>query len=88
MQLTADAAALIREASHVQLAVEPELSVLLFRRIGWTAPDYAAWSERELMAGNAFVVPTAWAGETMLRLCFVNPLTTAVEVGEILDTLR
>ena len=40
------------------------------------------------MAGNAFVMPTAWAGETMLRLCFVNPLTTAAEVGEILDTLR
>ena len=88
MQLTADAATLIRAAPHVELAVEPELSVLLFRRRGWTAPDYEAWSERELMAGNAFVVPTAWAGETMLRLCFVNPLTTVEEVGEILDSLR
>ena len=49
---------------------------MLFRRLGWTPADYQAWSDAVLAAGAAFVVPTAWDGETVLRLCIVNPLTT------------
>ena len=30
-----------------------------------------------LADGLTFVVPTAWAGETVLRICIVNPLTTS-----------
>jgi len=40
-----------------------------------------------LAAGTAFVVPTAWAGETVLRLCIVNPRTTIDDVRLILDSL-
>ena len=67
--------------------MEPELSVVLFRRVGWTPRQYQNWSDAALLAGDAFVVPTAWDGETVLRLCFVNPLTTVEHVGEILDSL-
>ena len=88
LQVTAGAADLIRAADHVELLVEPDLSVLVFRRIGWTPQQYQAWSDNALLVGDAFVVPTTWNGETVLRFCFVNPLTTIDEVGEILDSLR
>ncbi len=37
-------AARIRALPHTELATEPELSIVLFRRIGWDAAQYAAWS--------------------------------------------
>ena len=43
---------------HLELLVEPELSVVLFRRLGWGAADYQAWSDRVLARGTAFVTPT------------------------------
>ncbi|MCU1366801.1 MAG: Pyridoxal-dependent decarboxylase, partial [Ilumatobacteraceae bacterium] len=57
------------------------------RRLGWTAADYQSWSDAALHQGEAFVVPTAWNGETVLRFCFVNPLTTVTQAGEIIDSL-
>jgi len=87
LQVTRGAADLIRAAEHVELLMEPELSIVLFRRIGWTPAQYQAWSDKTLLSGDAFVVPTAWNGETVLRFCFVNPLTTVEQVGEILDSL-
>ncbi len=36
----------IRALPHTELATEPELSIVLFRRIGWDAAQYAAWSAR------------------------------------------
>jgi L-2,4-diaminobutyrate decarboxylase len=79
---------LVRGAPHLELILEPELTVVMFRRHGWVAEDYQRWSARLLAAGVAFVVPSSWQGETVLRLCIVNPLTTAEQVGEMLDTLR
>ncbi len=53
-------AGLIDAAPHTELVVRPELSVVVFRRLGWTAEDYYAWSDRMLQDGTAFVVPTSW----------------------------
>ena len=39
-------AELIRAAEHLRLLVEPDLTVLIFERIGWDDRDYAAWSAR------------------------------------------
>jgi len=33
-------------------------------------------------------VPTAWRGETVLRYCVVNPLTTVDDIAAILESLR
>lgn len=33
------------------------------------------------------MTPTTWAGETVLRLCIVNPATTPADIADILDTL-
>lgn len=82
-----EAAAAVERADHVELLFEPELSIVVFRRMGWAAADYQAWSDRALADGLAFVVPSSWAGETVLRFCLVNPLTTLDDVELILDSL-
>jgi glutamate/tyrosine decarboxylase-like PLP-dependent enzyme len=83
-----EGADLIRRLDHTELVIEPELSVVVFRRVGWTAEDYSAWSERLLEDGVGFVVPTAWKGETVLRICVVNPRTTVDDIALVLETLR
>jgi L-2,4-diaminobutyrate decarboxylase len=87
LALTVEAAALIRAAPHLELLLEPELSVVVFRRLGWTPTEYHAWSALALADGTAFVVPTTWAGETALRCCFVNPRTTPGDVQLVIDSL-
>ena len=81
------AADLVRAAPHLELIMEPELSVVLFRRIGWGPVEYQAWSDALLRDGTAFVTPTAWQGETLLRLCVVNPRTTVDDVQLLIDSL-
>jgi glutamate/tyrosine decarboxylase-like PLP-dependent enzyme len=80
-------AELIRASAHCELVVEPELSVAVFRRVGWAAADYAAWSDKQLADGFAFVVPSAWDGETVLRYCVVNPLTSVDDIAAIIESL-
>jgi glutamate/tyrosine decarboxylase-like PLP-dependent enzyme len=83
-----EAARLIDESEHVELVREPELSVVLFRRPGWSRPDYDAWSAELLSAQIGFVVPTSWEDEPVGRLAFLHPNTTLDMVREILATLR
>ena len=46
-----------------------------------TPPRYQAWSDEQLAAEQSFVTPTAWHGETVLRWCIVNPLTTVDDLA-------
>ncbi|CAN5615858.1 aminotransferase class V-fold PLP-dependent enzyme [soil metagenome] len=87
LDVTREAAALIRAAPHLELIMEPELSIVMFRRTGWSALEYQSWSDRELATGRAFVTPTSWRGETVLRICIVNPLTTVDDMRSIVDSL-
>lgn len=88
LSLARETAALVKGEAHVELVLEPELSVVMFRRRGWLPDQYNAWSDRMLATGFAFVVPTAWRGETVLRFCFVNPRTTLHDIEVIIDSLR
>ena len=83
-----EGARMIAAAEHLELIMEPELSVVLFKRRGWTAEQYQAWSDRLLAEQVAFVVPTAWAGETVLRICVVNPRTTLDDIRMLIDSLQ
>jgi glutamate/tyrosine decarboxylase-like PLP-dependent enzyme len=76
----------IRALPHLELVREPELSIVLFRRAGWTAADYDAWSARLLAEQIAFVTPTRWHDEPVARLAFLHPETTLDLVDEILST--
>ncbi len=81
-------AEIVRASDHCELVVEPELSIVMFRRLGWTAEQYHAWSDAQLAAEESFVVATSWHGETVLRICLVNPLTTVDDLRAIIDSLR
>lgn len=78
---------LIDEADHVRLLVEPDLSVLIFERVGWDDADYGAWSRRLLDAGTAFVTPTKHHGKTCTRFAIINPRTTVDDLRMILDSM-
>jgi len=87
LQVTRDAARLVADSPHTELVMEPELSIVMFRRVGWSGAQYQAWSDAELAAGRSFVVPTSWNGEVVLRICIVNPVTTVDDIAVILDSL-
>ncbi|MGH9280479.1 MAG: pyridoxal phosphate-dependent decarboxylase family protein [Acidimicrobiales bacterium] len=87
LETTRAAADLVRQSDHLDLVVEPELSVVAFRRRGWTAPDYFALTRRLLDAGVAFIAPSAYQGEPMLRICIVNPRTAVDDVRVVLDAM-
>ncbi len=76
------------EAEHLDLVVEPELSVVLFRRPGWSADEMLDWSEHHRVHGTILCVPTRWQGESIFRLCIINPDTDADRVIEMLATMR
>ena len=78
----------IRAREELELVLEPELSVLAFRRRGWAAADYDRWADALRASGTAFVMPTTVAGETIARLALVNPRTTLDDLRAVLDTMR
>jgi len=79
---------LIDTAEHVRLLVEPDLSVLIFERIGWESDDYDRWTARMLDAGFAFVTPSKHAGRSCTRFAIVNPETTVEDLALILDSMK
>jgi len=85
--LSRQAAAEIAARDYLELIREPELSVVLFRRIGWQAADYAAWADKLLDDQVAFAPPTLWEGETVARFAFLHPETPLALVKEILDRM-
>ncbi len=87
LTLTRETAEEIRAREELELVMDPELSVVLFRRRGWGDADYEAWWRRLLEAQIAFVQPTSWKGEKLARLCFVNPRTTIDHVRAVLGTM-
>jgi glutamate/tyrosine decarboxylase-like PLP-dependent enzyme len=77
----------IRARPYVELLREPDLSVVVFRRIGWTREQYYAWSDGLMARGFAFVTPSSHDGETVTRFAIINPRTTVDDIRAILDTM-
>lgn len=82
------AAAKIEERAYLEMVRPESLSVVLFRRKGWTAEQYRDWTYRNHREGIALVTPTTWKNETISRFCFINPDTTEADIDLILDTLK
>ena len=76
----------IKGSDHLELIMEPELSVVVFRRVGWTDQQYQEWSGRLAKAGDLLCVPTKHNGETVLRLAFISPDTDVDLVINLLET--
>jgi L-2,4-diaminobutyrate decarboxylase len=87
LTVTREAADQIRGRDELELVAEPELSVLVFRRRGWQAADYARWATGLRESGTAFVLPTTHKGETVARLALVNPRTTLEDVEMVLESM-
>ena len=70
------------------LVREPELSVVVFERAGWSLSDYDKWSAKLLADGIAFVVPSSHSGQPNARFAIVNPETNLDLLIEILDSMN
>lgn len=88
VRLARETAELIRGMDQLDLLREPELGIVLFRRRGWGADDYHAWSQRLHQDGIAFIPPSLWQGETVGRLAFLHPETSADVIREVLERTR
>jgi len=87
IRLARDTAADVRSRPYLELIREPDLSVVLFRRLGWAPERYTRWADRLLADQVAFIPPSAWDGETVARFAFLHPHTPIGLVHEILDRM-
>ena len=78
----------IKRRPGFELVREPELSVVVFTRDGWTLDDYNTWSDKLLQDGIAFVVPSSHKGEPNTRFAIVNPETSFELLCQILDSME
>ena len=92
IELAKIAAEKIETLDHVELFRPASLSVVLFRRKGWSPEDYRDWTYRNHKSGLALVTPTKWRTgseyETISRFCFINPETTEADIDVILESMR
>ncbi len=87
MDLSRYAARQIEAADHLELLVDPVLSIVVFARKGWNDEQYRTWSECVMREGSAFVVPSRHLGEACYRFCFVNPRTTEQDIDAIIERM-
>ncbi|MBM3711022.1 MAG: aminotransferase class V-fold PLP-dependent enzyme [Actinobacteria bacterium] len=87
MDLARASAQLIKEHSNLELLMEPELSIVAFKRKGWQVSDYQRWSDKLLLDQIGFVTPSSHQGEPILRFAIVNPWTSITDIKVILATL-
>ena len=78
----------IRNSDHLELVRDPMLSVVVFRRRGWTSEDYNAWSDELWEEGKAACFPSKFRGEPVLRFAIVNPRTTLDILMELVEGLK
>jgi glutamate/tyrosine decarboxylase-like PLP-dependent enzyme len=69
------------------LLLDPQLSIVLFRRRGWTVDEHHAWSKLRAKDGTALVVPTKFHGETVMRVCVVHPDTDIDRLTPLLEDM-
>ncbi len=87
LTVTRFAEAEIARRPYLEALREADLSVLVFRRLGWESEDYHAWSAEMMREEFAFVVPSSHDGETVARFAIVNPMTSEDDIIAILDTM-
>jgi glutamate/tyrosine decarboxylase-like PLP-dependent enzyme len=79
---------LIDECDYLEMVRPSSLSIVLFRRKGWSPERYLQWSHELLASQVAFVTPTKWEGETVGRMAFLHPNSTEEMVRAIIESLR
>lgn len=87
-QLAQRIAQVIRDSDHLELVRDPMLSVVVFRRKGWTQEQYSEWSDRMYQEEIAACFPSKHRGEPVLRFAIVNPRTTFELLMELVERLK
>ena len=87
VELAVQFAAAIDRCELTELIMEPDLGVVLFRRIGWGRIEWAEWAAETLRAGIAFVAPTTHRGEAVGRVVFMHPRTPPSIIDELIASL-
>ncbi len=88
VKLTHRIAKEIASRDYLKLVRDPQLSVVVFERVGWELEHYEAWSEKLLSDQFAFVVPSSHLGKPNTRFAIVNPLTKYEDLVKILDSME
>jgi glutamate/tyrosine decarboxylase-like PLP-dependent enzyme len=88
IDLAKQIAAEISKRDYLKLVRDPQLSVVVFERVGWVQKDYDNWSAQLLAAGFAFVVPSSHKGKPNTRFAIVNPRTKFEDLVKILESMR
>jgi L-2,4-diaminobutyrate decarboxylase len=88
IDLAHQAAELIRGLDYLELVREPELSVVVFERKGWSLADYDSWSAKLLNDEIGFVVSSSHQGKPNTRFAIVNPLTSIELLTTILESMK
>jgi glutamate/tyrosine decarboxylase-like PLP-dependent enzyme len=88
VRLAKEIAAEIERRPSLKLVREPELSIVVFERVGWELADYEKWSKELLDNQVALVLPSSLRGKPHTRFAIVNPLTTFELLTEILDSME
>ncbi|HEX2323064.1 MAG TPA: pyridoxal-dependent decarboxylase, partial [Streptosporangiaceae bacterium] len=87
ISLAQKTAAEIESRDYLELVMPPELSVVMFRRQGWTPERYERWAQDLLTEQIAFMPPSAWEGQTVARFAFLHPHTSMDLVVNVLDRM-
>ncbi len=88
VKLTHRIAREIASREYLKLVRDPQLSVVVFERVGWELEHYEVWSEKLLSDQFAFVVPSSHLGKPNTRFAIVNPLTKYEDLVKILDSME
>ena len=78
----------IEKRHYLKLVRPPQLSVVVFERVGWVQEDYDRWSEKLLADQVALVLPSSLRGQPHTRFAIVNPMTTIDLLIEILESMQ
>ncbi|MGN6678610.1 MAG: pyridoxal phosphate-dependent decarboxylase family protein [Streptosporangiaceae bacterium] len=87
ISLARQTAAEIESRDYLELIMQPELSVVMFRRHGWEHEQYERWAQELLEDQIAFMPPSAWEGQTVARFAFLHPHTPMDLVVSVLDRM-
>ena len=87
ISLARETAAEIESRDYLELIMHPDLSVVIFRRLGWASEQYERWAQDLLEEQIAFLPPSAWEGQTVARFAVLHPHTPMDLVVSILDRM-
>jgi glutamate/tyrosine decarboxylase-like PLP-dependent enzyme len=88
IQLAEIAERLIEADPFWQLVTPAQIGVVTFVGTGLSDADHVARVNALAESGYAAISTTELHGQTVLRLCTINPLTTEADLAETLQRLR